>query len=124
MFDLEAAKTALLDVSTTLIVLLIATLVIEVFLYVVLVRWRRSRLALPMMLLAPGVAAVLVLYGYPLLYEFNISFTKMNIRNFVEPGLLGLTWQGTILEGTRFSAERDIFVGLQNYIDVFTKPVL
>jgi arabinogalactan oligomer/maltooligosaccharide transport system permease protein len=76
------------------------------------------------MLLAPGFVAVLLLYGYPLLYELNLSFTKMNIRNFVQPGLLGLTWEGTPLEGTPLAAEQDIFVGLQNYVDVFTKPVL
>jgi arabinogalactan oligomer / maltooligosaccharide transport system permease protein len=124
MFDFEAAKTALLDAATTLVVLVIATIIIEAILYVILVRWRRSRLAFPMMLLAPGVVAVLLLYGYPLLYELNISFTKMNIRNFVQPGLLGLTWEGTILEGTPLAAERDIFVGIDNYVNVFTQPVL
>ncbi len=124
MFDFEAAKTALLDAATTLVVLIIATIIIEAILYVVLVRWRRSRLAFPMMLLAPGVVAVLLLYGYPLLYELNISFTKMNIRNFVQPGLLGLTWEGTILEGTPLAAERNIFVGIDNYVNVFTQPVL
>jgi arabinogalactan oligomer/maltooligosaccharide transport system permease protein len=65
---------------------------------------------------------IAVLYVYPLLYELNLSFTKMNIRNFIEPGLLGLTWEGTPLEP--WGAERDIFVGLQNYVDVFTEPVL
>jgi len=124
MFDFEAALTALTDVGLTLLVLAIAVVLIEAVLYLVLVRWRKSRMALPFMLLAPGIIAILVLYGYPLLYEFNLSFTKMNIRNFVEPGLLGLTWEGTILEGTPLAAEEDIFVGLQNYIDVFTMPVL
>ena len=124
MFSFEDALTALSDVALTLIALLIAIVVVEVVLYLVLVRWRRSRLALPFMLLAPGVIAVLLLYGYPLLYELNISFTKMNIRNFVQPGLLGLTWEGTILAGTPLAAERDIFVGLDNYVSVFTQPVL
>ena len=66
------------------------------------------------MLLTPAVIGLLVLYVYPLLWEFNVSFTKMNIRNFVDPGFLGLEHR----------PRDDIFVGLQNYIDVFTKPVL
>lgn len=124
MFDIQAAMNALVDVGITLVVLLIAVAIIEAVLYVILVRWRRSRLALPMMLLAPGVVAVLLLYGYPLLYELNISFTRMNIRNFVQPGLLGLTWEGTLLEGSPLVAQRNIFVGIDNYVNVFTQPVL
>jgi len=81
-----------------------------------------ARLALPAMLLAPAVVGVGLLYVYPLLYELNLSFTSMSVRNFVDPGLLGLTWEGTPLEP--FGAERDIFVGLDNYVNVFTKPVL
>jgi arabinogalactan oligomer/maltooligosaccharide transport system permease protein len=124
MFSIEDAITAFTDVATTLVVMLMLVVLLEAALYLVLVRWRKSRLAVPLMLLAPGFVAVLLLYGYPLLYELNLSFTKMNIRNFVQPGLLGLTWEGTILEGTPLAAEQDIFVGLQNYVDVFTKPVL
>jgi arabinogalactan oligomer/maltooligosaccharide transport system permease protein len=75
------------------------------------------------MLLAPAVVGIAILYVYPLYYELSLSFTKMNIRNFVDPGLFfGLTMEGTPLEP--WGAERDIFIGLQNYVDVFTKPVL
>ena len=63
--------------------------ILEVVLWLILVRWRKARLALPIMLLAPAVIGLLVLYVYPLLWEFNVSFTKMNIRNFVDPGFLG-----------------------------------
>jgi len=124
MFNVDDAITAFTDVATTLVAMLILVVLLEIVLYLVLVRWRRSRLAIPMMLLAPGFVAVLLLYGYPLLYELNLSFTKMNIRNFTQPGLLGLTWEGTPLAGTPLAAEKDIFVGLQNYIDILTKPVL
>ncbi len=85
-------------------------------------RSNSARLALPAMLLAPAIVGVGVLYVYPLLYELNLSFTSMSVRNFIDPGLLGLTWEGTILEP--FGAERDIFVGLDNYVNVFTKPIL
>ncbi len=106
MFDFEDGLTAFTDVAITLIALLIAVVVLEVVLYLVLIRWRRSRLAVPLMLLAPGFVAVILLYGYPLLYELNMSFTKMNIRNFIQPGLLGLTWEGTPLAGTPLAAEK------------------
>ena len=65
------------------------------------------------MLLTPAVIGLLVLYVYPLLWELNVSFTKMSLRNFVDPGFLGLNTE-----------KGNIFVGFQNYIDVFTKPVL
>ena len=82
-----------------------------------------KRLALTIMLLAPAVVGIAVLYLYPLYYELSLSFTKMNIRNFVNPGLFfGLTMDGTPLQP--WGAEKDIFIGFQNYIDVFTKPVL
>ena len=95
---------------------------IEAAIYRVYVRGRTrgARLALPVMLLAPAVLGIAVLYIYPLLWELNVSFTKMNVRNFINPGLLGLTWEGTILEP--FGAERDIFVGLDNYVNVLHRP--
>jgi arabinogalactan oligomer/maltooligosaccharide transport system permease protein len=103
---------AISDVAWTVAVLVVGVAVLEVVLWLVLVKWRKAPLALPIMLLAPAVVGLLVLYVYPLLWELNVSFTKMGIRNFVDPGFLGLT------------SEPPIFVGLQNYIDVFTKPVL
>ena len=112
MLDLTQAWTALRNVGITLVVIVMAVAILEALLYVVFVRWRKSSLALPIMLLGPAVVGILILYVYPLLWEFNVSFTKMSLRYFFDPGLLGLT------------AEKNIFVGLQNYIDVFTKPVL
>ena len=115
--------------TADLLIALAATLLvlgaIEAAIYWFGVRKRTTskRLALTIMLLAPAVVGIAILYVYPLYYEFSLSFTKMNIRNFVDPGLFfGLTMEGTPLEP--WGAERDIFIGLQNYIDVFTKPVL
>ena len=66
-----------------------------------------------MMLITPAAIFLIILYVYPLLWEFNLSFTKMNLRNFFDPGFLGLT------------AERNIFIGLQNYIAILSgEPVL
>jgi arabinogalactan oligomer/maltooligosaccharide transport system permease protein len=113
LFDVNQALTALKDVAGTLVVLLVAVAVLELVLYLVFVRWRRSRLALPVMFLTPAVLGLLILYVYPLLWELNVSFTKMSLRYFVDPGFLGLN-----------TTKGSIFVGFQNYIDVFTTPVL
>ncbi len=123
MFDLEQAWAALTDVGQALVVLVVSVAVMELILYLILVRWRKSPKALPILLLAPAIVGVLILYVYPLVWEFNVSFTKMGLRNFIQPGLLGLTWEGTPL--APLGAEKDIFVGFQNYIDILSgKPVL
>jgi arabinogalactan oligomer/maltooligosaccharide transport system permease protein len=60
------------------------------------------RLRLPYMLLIPAVVGLLMLVIYPLLWELNVSFTNLNPKHFRSPD----------------------FIGLTNYIEVFTKPVL
>jgi arabinogalactan oligomer/maltooligosaccharide transport system permease protein len=60
------------------------------------------RLRLPYMLFAPALVGLLVLVIYPLLWELNVSFTNLSPKHFKEPD----------------------FVGLQNYLEVFTTPVL
>ena len=60
------------------------------------------RMRLPYMLLAPAIVGLLLLVIYPLLWELNVSFTNLNPRHFKAPD----------------------FIGLKNYIEVFTKPVL
>jgi len=123
-FSLEGLTSLSSDTLTALAVIAGVVLVLEGAIFFVWTRRRttNARLALPAMLLAPAIAGIGLLYVYPLLYEFSLSFTKMSVRNFVDPGLFGLTWEGTILEP--LGAERDIFVGLDNYVNVFTKPIL
>jgi arabinogalactan oligomer/maltooligosaccharide transport system permease protein len=60
------------------------------------------RLRLPYMLLAPALVGLVMLVIYPLLWELNVSLTNLNPRHFKSPD----------------------FIGLENYIGVFTKPVL
>lgn len=60
------------------------------------------RLRLPYMLLMPALVGLLLLVVYPLLWELNVSFTNLNPRHFKSPD----------------------FIGLKNYVEVFTKPVL
>jgi arabinogalactan oligomer/maltooligosaccharide transport system permease protein len=87
--------------------------VLEAVLYVLLVRWKHARLAMPVMLVAPAAFGIVIFYIYPLVWELNVSFTKMNISHFVVPGFLGI--------GT---GKNDLFIGLTNYVNVFTGPVL
>jgi arabinogalactan oligomer/maltooligosaccharide transport system permease protein len=112
LFDPSAASNAIIDVGATLLIIAAVVGAVEGLLYLVLVRWLKARLAVPIMLLAPAVLGLLALNLYPLLWELNVSFTKMGLRNFFDPGFLGLT------------AKRNIFVGLENYVNVFTQPIL
>jgi len=113
LFNFQQAASALGEVIGTLAFMAAIVALLEGVLYLVLVRWRHVRLALPLMLVAPAALGLIVFYIYPLLWELNVSFTKMSLRNFVIPGFLGLG------EG-----KDNLFVGLQNYVNVFTGTVL
>jgi arabinogalactan oligomer/maltooligosaccharide transport system permease protein len=108
--SLEAVQTALGQVSLTLIVIAAVVVVLEGLLYLLLVKLVRTKYAVPIMLVAPAALGLAILIGYPLLWELNVSFTNMSLKNFKNPGFLGI--------------EQGMFVGLDNYIEVFTKPVL
>jgi arabinogalactan oligomer/maltooligosaccharide transport system permease protein len=90
------------EVGTTILYILAATLVLEVILYLLLVRWLDWKYALPTMLLAPAMVGLAALVIYPMIWELNISFTNMSLRHFKEPEY---TW-------------------FENYQKVFTRPVL
>jgi arabinogalactan oligomer/maltooligosaccharide transport system permease protein len=62
----------------------------------------RRPFRLPYMLLAPAIVGLLLLVVYPLLWEVNVSFTNLSPKHFRSPD----------------------FMGLRNYVDVFTQPVL
>ena len=108
--SLDAVTTAIGQVGLTLVVIAGVVVVLEGLLYLLLVRLVKTRYAIPIMLVAPAVLGLLILIGYPLLWELNVSFTNMSLRNFKDPGFLGL--------------QTGMFVGLANYIEVFTQPVL
>jgi len=108
--SLDAVVTAIQQVGLTLIVIAIAVAALEGVLYLLLVRGLKTRLATPLMLVAPAFVGLAILIVYPLLWELNVSFTNMSLRNFRDPGFLGL--------------ENGMFVGLDNYVEVFTRPVL
>ena len=101
---------AVVEVLTTLAVIAAGVALLEGLLYVLLVRWLKARIAVPLMLIAPAFVGLIGLIIYPLLWELNVSFTNMSLRNLRDPGFLGLT--------------QDMFVGVDNYIRVFTAPIL
>ena len=108
--SLDAVTTALGQVSLTLIVIAAVVVVLEGLLYLLLVKLVKTKYAVPIMLVAPAALGLAILIGYPLLWELNVSFTSMSLKNFKNPGFLGI--------------EQGMFVGLENYIQVFTQPVL
>jgi len=108
--DLNAVTTAIGQVGLTLVVIAVIVVALEGLLYLLLVRLLHNRYAVPIMLVAPAALGLLILVGWPLLWELNVSFTKMSLRNFRDPGFLGLG--------------NDMFVGIQQYTSVFTEPVL
>lgn len=108
--SLTAVTTALGQVGLTIASIAVIVIVLEGLLYVLLVRIVQTRHAVPIMLVAPAAVGLAALIVYPLLWELNVSFTKMSIRNFGNPGFLGL--------------EKGWFVGLDNYREVFTLPIL
>jgi arabinogalactan oligomer/maltooligosaccharide transport system permease protein len=108
--SLEAVQTALGQVSLTLIVIAAVVVALEGLLYLLLVKLVKTKYAIPIMLVAPAALGLVILIGYPLLWELNVSFTNMSLKNFKNPGFLGI--------------EQGMFVGADNYIEVFTQPVL
>ena len=114
--DLGNTVNALREVLTTLVFLAIAIALIEGLLYLILVRWLKARLAVPLMLLAPAIIGLTALIVYPLIWELNVSFTNMSLRRFCDPG-----FPAGLLADCR--GER-MFIGLDNFVRVFTDPVL
>lgn len=108
--SLGAVTTAISQVGLTLVAIAFIVAILEGLLYVLLVRTLKWRHAVPVMLVAPAAVGLTILIIYPLLWELNVSFTKMSLRNFGNPGFLGL--------------DRGWFVGIDNYKEVFTLPVL
>lgn len=102
MIPNEVLVKSLLEVGTTVLYVLIGTAILEAVLYLVLMRWLKYRYALPFMLLAPAIVGLATLTIYPLLWELRLSFTNMSLRAFRDPQ----------------------FIGLTNYVRVFTEPVL
>lgn len=115
--NLDQSASALQEIVLTLVVIAVAVAALEGFLYLVLVRWIKARLAIPLMLIAPAFVGLLLLIAYPLLWELNVSFTNMSLRRFCAPDF---PTAGLLTE----CKGENMFIGAENYIKVFTTPVL
>jgi len=102
MIDSSTILTSIQQVGLTVVLILTATVILEGILYLILIKWLNYKYAIPFMLIAPAVFGLLLLNVFPLLWELFISFTNMSLRYFRNPQ----------------------FIGLGNYIRVFTEPVL
>lgn len=90
------------EVLNTLLYVLGGFFLLEGILYLILYRWLKWGLALPVMLLMPAIIGLTILIIYPLFWQLRISFTNMSLRSFRNPD----------------------FIWFTNYIRVFTEPVL
>jgi arabinogalactan oligomer/maltooligosaccharide transport system permease protein len=102
MITMDVILKSLNEVGTTVLYVLIGTAVIESIMYVVLVRLLKWRYAMPVMLLTPAIIGLGALVVYPLIWEANLSLTNMSLRRF----------------------RNYEYVGFENYVRVFTEPVL
>jgi arabinogalactan oligomer/maltooligosaccharide transport system permease protein len=114
--DAQQSFGALVEVFTTLLWFALGVAVLEGVLYLILVRWLKARLALPILLIAPAFIGLMALVVYPLVWELNVSFTNMSINRFCDPG-----FPAGLLTVCR---EQPMFIGIDNYVRVFTAPVL
>lgn len=96
------------EIGTTILVVVVLVVALEVGLFYLLKRLLKWRYALPVMLVAPAFIGLAVLVAYPILYNFWLAFSNMSLR--------------------RFTPERGMTVGFAeawaNIRTVFTEPVL
>lgn len=116
--DLSTVPGAIAEVLVTLVIIAAGVALLEGALYLLLVRWLRARMAVPIMLIAPAFVGLVGLIVYPLLWEFNVSFTNMSLTRFCDPGIPA----GLLVHCK--DDPKNMFLGMQNYINVLTKPVL
>ena len=102
MITTEVILKSLNEVGTTILYVLGGTFVLEFILWLILVKLLKWRYAMPFMLLMPAILGLAALVVYPLVWEGNLSFMNMSLKHFKDP----------------------TYVGFQNYIRVFTEPVL
>jgi arabinogalactan oligomer / maltooligosaccharide transport system permease protein len=110
--DFDRSVSALSEVLVTLAIFAVGIAILEGVLYLVLARWLKWKLALPILLIAPALVGLLALIVYPLLWELNVSFTNMSLNRLCDPGFPA----GVLAE----CRGQPMFVGLDNYVRVFT----
>jgi len=95
------------DVGNFLLGLVAFFAIIEIVLYIVLVRILQWRYALAYMLLAPGAIGLATLFVYPFIYNIAIAFSNRSLQHFL-PG----------------AYDYSLDYGITNFTSVFTGNVL
>lgn len=103
--DVGLLTESLGQVGSTLLIVFVAAVLVEILIYIVFKIILDSRFTVPVMLLAPAVVGLLLLMAYPLAFEFGLAFSDMNIRRFQNPSY-------------------SLANGFNNFVRVFTEPVL
>jgi arabinogalactan oligomer/maltooligosaccharide transport system permease protein len=101
----EVIARSLGQVGSMVLFTLVGIALLEVILYLLLVKVLKSRYALPYLLLAPAAIGLALLVVYPIGYEVRLAFTNMSLRHFREYTL-------------------SLGQGIENLRRVFTEPVL
>ena len=73
---------SLQEVGSVVVWLAVFVVVLEAGLYVFLIKYLKSKYALPIMLLMPAAIGLALLIVYPILYEFRLAFSNMSLNNF------------------------------------------
>lgn len=101
----ETITRSLGQVGITVLLILVASVVIELILYFLLSKVWHSRYTLPFMLVAPAAVGLALLVVYPIAFEVALAFSNMSLKHFRDP-TFGLAQ------------------GWNNLRTVFTQPVL
>ncbi len=104
-FSLKVILSSLGQVGSTILVIAVATAMIEVVLYLIFGKLLNHKYTLPIMLLAPAAIGLLLLIVYPIAFEIRLSFSNMSLRHFRNP-TYGLAQAA------------------KNFKNLFTEPVL
>lgn len=102
---MEHIQYGLEELGKILIVGVIAVSIIEFVAYILCKKVFRTRFTVPYMLLAPAIVGVIAFIVYPFLFNVSLAFSNMSMRRFLN---YNVGWQH----------------GVQNFIDVFTVPIL
>jgi arabinogalactan oligomer/maltooligosaccharide transport system permease protein len=113
---------SLKEVGSTVLLIVLGTLVLELFLYLILGKLLKSKYTVPFMLMAPAAVGLMFLIIYPLAWEFNLSLTNMSLRHFGDKAEYHWVACQSADPGTVKNWITDCLI--KNYVDVFRLPVL
>ncbi|HSR46437.1 MAG TPA: sugar ABC transporter permease [Anaerolineales bacterium] len=113
---------SLTETVGTILFIILATVVIEIIVYVIFGRILKSRRLLVWMLVAPAAVGLAILVVYPLLWELRLSLTNMSLRRFGDKAQF--FWvvcaAGEAPAGVAWLTD----CVFKNFVDVFRLPVL